>query len=90
MNINLNNLETPVIIKKKKEDANPLLRSFSNFDITSENGFSTLLDYTKLQSIQNELLNKLKEELRFGINKHDPNKLMTMHVEKVPIINNKN
>lgn len=84
--IKLENLEVPEIRKEKNEEDNPLEMKFGINDIKQENQFNSLLDYSKFQKIQLELIEKMKNELLFGITQPDPKKLMTMHIEKVPII----
>lgn len=80
-------METPEIRKTKNEDENPIKRRFGEIGKTLEDRFSSLLDYSKLSKLQDELINKLKNELLFGINKPDQKNIMTMHIEKVPIVN---
>ena len=79
-------MEIPEIRKAKKEEENPLKRKFGELEPSLQNSFNSLIDYNKLKKIQDELLNKLKNELFMGITKPDEKNLMTIHVEKVPVI----
>lgn len=83
--IKLENMEVPEIRKAKSEEENPLKRRFGDVEPNLENGFNKLIDFSKLQKVQDELIAKLKNELFMGINKPDEKNLMTMHIEKVPV-----
>ena len=82
-------MEIPVIKRNKKEDPNPLNRRFGN-ENESKKQISLMLDSERIESIESELLQRMSDQIQLGFGGFDKKENMKMHLEKVPIIMNKN
>lgn len=87
--LNLKNLETPEIKRAQREDPNPLNRRFGSDPNESSKQISLMLDNDRINFIEKELLEKMRDQITLGIGGFDGKDNLNMHLEKVPITVNK-
>ena len=82
--IDMKNMEIPVI-KRTKEDPNPLNRRFGN-ENESKKQISLMLDTNRIESIETDLLQKMSDQISLSFGGFEGKDSMKIHSEKVPII----